>query len=71
MLIIYLFYDMFFITVEVLDKDGNLCSRVNSLLFFDVEVDGYIKAVCNENSTERASFASSYMREFKGNWLWL
>ena len=30
MLIIYLFYDMFFITVEVLDKDGNLCSRANS-----------------------------------------
>lgn len=58
--------DLSFITVEVLDKDGNLCPRANSLLFFDVEGNGHIKAVCNGDPTEQTSFASSYMRVFNG-----
>ena len=58
--------DLAFVTVEILDKDGNLCPRANSLLFFDIEGNAKIKAVCNGDPTDQTSFASSYMRTFNG-----
>lgn len=58
--------DIIFITVEVLDKDGNLCPRANLIQFFEIEGAGKIKAVCNGDPTDLTSFASSYMKTFNG-----
>lgn len=58
--------DLIFVTVEIQDKDGNLCHRDNSLLFFTVSGAGRLKAVCNGNPTDQTSFASNYMNTFNG-----
>jgi beta-galactosidase len=58
--------DLSFVTVELLDKNGNLCPRAANLLFFDVIGAGKLKAVCNGDATDQTSFASKYMRTFNG-----
>lgn len=58
--------DLAFVTVEILDKDGNLCPKADNLLFFDVEGEASLKAVCNGDPTDQTSFASDYMRTFNG-----
>lgn len=58
--------DLSFVTVELLDKNGNLCPRATNLLFFDVTGAGKLKAVCNGDATDQTSFASKYMRTFNG-----
>ncbi len=58
--------DLSFVTVEVLDKDGNLCPKSDYLLFFTVNGAGKLKAVCNGNPIDQTSFSSNYMRVFNG-----
>lgn len=58
--------DLSFVTVEILDKNGNLCPKANNLLFFDVSGSGKLKAVCNGDPTDQTSFVSKYMRTFNG-----
>lgn len=60
--------DLTFVTIEILDKDGNLCPKADNLLFFDVEGNVRLKAVCNGDPTDQTSFASEsdYMRTFNG-----
>ena len=54
------------ITVEVLDKDGNLCPRANLIQFFEIEGAGKIKGIRNGDPVDLTSFASNYMRKFNG-----
>lgn len=58
--------DLAFVTVKIVDNKGNLCPKADNLLFFDVDGDIELKAVCNGNPTEQTSFSSSYMRVFNG-----
>lgn len=58
--------DLAFVTVEILDKDGNLCPKADNLLFFDVEGAASLKTVCNGDPTDQTSFSSDYMRAFNG-----
>lgn len=58
--------DLSFVTVEILDKNGNLCPKADNLLFFDVSGAGKLKAVCNGDPTDQTSFVSKYMRTFNG-----
>jgi beta-galactosidase len=58
--------DLSFVTVEILDKNGNLCPKADNLLFFDVSGSGKLKAVCNGNPVDQTSFVSKYMRTFNG-----
>ncbi len=58
--------DLSFVTVEVHDKDGNLCPRSDYFLFFTVNGAGKLKAVCNGNPVDHTSFSSNYMRTFNG-----
>ncbi|MCX6308517.1 MAG: DUF4982 domain-containing protein, partial [Bacteroidia bacterium] len=58
--------DLSFVTVEIVDKDGNLCPRADNLAFFDVQGTGKLKALCNGNAIDQTSFASTYMRVFNG-----
>jgi len=58
--------DLSFVTVEIVDKSGNVCPRANNLLFFQVSGTGKLKAICNGNAIDQTSFASNYMRTFNG-----
>ena len=58
--------DLSFVTVEVVDKDGNLCPTACPLLFFKVEGTGALHTLCNGDPTDQTSFASNYMRVFNG-----
>lgn len=58
--------DLSFVTIEILDKNGNLCPKANNLLFFEVKGAGKLKAVCNGDATDQMSFVSKYMRTFNG-----
>lgn len=58
--------DLSFVTVEIVDKDGNLCPTANHLLFFEVNGAGALKALCNGDATDQSSFVSSYMKTFNG-----
>ncbi len=58
--------DLSFVTVELFDKDGNLCPRADNFLFFEVKGAGKLKALCNGNAIDQTSFASNYMRAFNG-----
>lgn len=58
--------DLAFVTVEILDKYGNLCPKADNLLFFEVEGEAVLKAVCNGDPTDQTSFASDYIRAFNG-----
>lgn len=58
--------DLSYITVEVVDREGNLCPTADHLLFFDVEGAGRLKAVCNGDATDQTPFSSSYMKTFNG-----
>lgn len=58
--------DLSFITIEVVDKDGNLCPRDASMLFVNVKGEGTLKALCNGDATDLTSFSSNYLRVFNG-----
>ena len=58
--------DLAFVTVEILDKQGNLCPKADNLLFFEVDDNASLKAVCNGDPTCQTSFSSRYMRTFNG-----
>jgi len=58
--------DLSFVTVEILDKDNNVCPRADNLLFFDVQGKGTLKALCNGDPTDLTAFSSNYMRTFSG-----
>ncbi|MBL7813376.1 MAG: DUF4982 domain-containing protein [Saprospiraceae bacterium] len=58
--------DLTFVTVEILDKQGNLCPKAANFLFFDVAGAGRLKALCNGNPIDQTPFVSSYMSVFNG-----
>ena len=58
--------DLSFVTVEIKDKEGNLCPLANNLLFFDVDGTTELEAVCNGDPTDHTPFSSDYMRTFNG-----
>ncbi len=58
--------DLIFVTVEILDKQRNLCPRANNFLFFKVEGVGRLRALCNGNAIDQTAFVSSYMHVFNG-----
>ena len=58
--------DLSYITVEITDKDGNLCPNAQLLLFFKTQGEGSLKALCNGDPTDLTSFASNYMKVFNG-----
>ena len=58
--------DLVFVTVEVIDKDGNLCPRAGNLLFFKVTGAGTYKVASNGNPIDHTPFVSNYMPAFNG-----
>ena len=58
--------DLSFITVEAVDKDGNLCPSVNSLVTFKVSGAGSYRAAANGDATSTDQFHLPKMHLFNG-----
>ena len=58
--------DLSFITVKVVDKDGNLCPDAQHLISYKVEGDGFYRAGANGNSVSLELFHLPQMKVFNG-----
>ena len=58
--------DLSFVTVSVVDKDGNLCPDATNRLKFSVKGNGNYKAACNGDASSLESFVQSTMKAFSG-----
>ena len=58
--------DLCYITVSMVDKEGNLCPLADDQLLFEVEGDGTFKCVCNGDATSIEQFTEPTMRLFSG-----
>ena len=61
--------DLSFLTVNVLDKDGNLVPNADNLVHFIVEGEGFIAGVDNGNQTNTESFKAPRRKAFNGKCL--
>jgi Beta-galactosidase/beta-glucuronidase len=61
--------DLSFITVEVLDKEGNFCPHAENLIRFNVSGNGRIVGVDNGNPTSMERFKASERKAFYGKCL--
>ena len=58
--------DMSFLTVRVVDKDGNLCPDANNQLSVKVTGTGRFKGICNGDATSLEPFTRPTMKAFHG-----
>jgi beta-galactosidase len=58
--------DISFVTVSIVDKDGNLCSTANEQLNFSVKGKGTYRAACNGDATSLELFHLPTMKTFSG-----
>ena len=58
--------DLAFITVSLLDKDGNECPLADDELTFEVSGAGTFKAACNGDATSLEPFTQPQMKLFSG-----
>ena len=58
--------DLLYLTVSMVDKDGNLCPDADDELAFDVSGAARFKAVCNGDATSLEMFHLPKMRLFHG-----
>lgn len=58
--------DIAFVTVSVVDKEGNPCPTATDALHFSVTGHGAFKAVCNGDATSLESFELPKMKLFSG-----
>ena len=58
--------DMVFVTVRIVDKEGNLCPNSDNLINFEIEGQGAIVAVGNGNAATTEPFQSNKRKAFSG-----
>jgi beta-galactosidase len=58
--------DLSYVTVSVVDKNGNVCPTADNQLNFEVKGAGKFKAVCNGDATSLESFVKPTMKLFSG-----
>ncbi|MFI8379404.1 DUF4982 domain-containing protein [Leeuwenhoekiella sp. NPDC079379] len=58
--------DLSFVTVSVVDKEGNLCPTATNQLNFKVTGDGSYRAACNGDATSLELFHEPTMKLFSG-----
>ncbi|ALI98028.1 DUF4982 domain-containing protein [Rufibacter tibetensis] len=58
--------DLSFVTVSVVDKDGNLCPTATNQLSFNVKGKGNYRAACNGDPTSLEQFHLPTMKLFSG-----
>ena len=57
--------DMVFVTVRIVDKEGNLCPNSDNLIEFEIEGEGIIVAVGNGNAATTEAFQSNERKAFQ------
>ncbi len=58
--------DLSYVTVSVVDKDGNLCPKATNQLNFKVSGKGQYRAACNGDATSLEQFHLPTMKAFSG-----
>lgn len=58
--------DLAFVTVSVVDRNGNLCPHAGNLVSFRVRGNGVFKAAANGDATDTHVFSSGTMPAFSG-----
>lgn len=58
--------DLTYITVEVLDKDGNLCPNADNDITFNIDGAGFIAGVDNGSPTSMERFKANHRKAFYG-----
>jgi beta-galactosidase len=58
--------DLAFITVKILDADGNICPNANNLVKFSIEGEGLLECVGNGDPTCIESYKASERSAFHG-----
>jgi beta-galactosidase len=58
--------DLSFITVKILDKDGNICPNADNLVNFSIEGEGILECVGNGDPTYIESYQASERSAFHG-----
>lgn len=58
--------DLAYVTVSVVDKDGNLCPNADNQLQFNVSGAGIYRAACNGDATSTEQFHLPTMKTFGG-----
>lgn len=58
--------DLSYITVDLVDRDGNECHRADNMIFVSVEGPARLRALCNGSPIDHTPFSSSYMRAYNG-----
>ena len=58
--------DLSFITVRILDKEGNLCPRAGNNIHFEVSGAGFFKAAANGDATNIQVFSGGEMQACNG-----
>ncbi|MBP8238808.1 MAG: DUF4982 domain-containing protein [Saprospiraceae bacterium] len=58
--------DLCYVTVTVVDKNGNPCPTASNRLFFNVEGNGTYRAACNGDATSLEMFHEPTMQVFNG-----
>ena len=58
--------DMAFVTVRIVDADGNLCPRADHSIAFSIDGPADIAAVCNGDATSLKSFKGPRIKAFNG-----
>ncbi len=58
--------DLSFVTVSLVDKDGNPCPTADNEMAFDVKGAGSFRTVCNGDATSLVTFNSHQMPLFSG-----
>jgi beta-galactosidase len=59
-------YDLSFVTVKVLDQDGNLVPDAPHKITFNTSGEGMVVATDNGHQTDLTSFQSTSRKAFKG-----
>ena len=61
--------DLSFVTVEILDKDDNICPQADNLINFEINGAGFIAGVDNGNPTSLERFKAEHRKAFNGKCL--
>lgn len=61
--------DLSFVTVEILDKEGNLCPLAENEVFFEVEGNAFIAGVDNGSPISMERFKANHRKAFYGKCL--
>ena len=61
--------DLSFVTVEILDKDGNLCPWADNEVTFNVQGNGFIAGVDNGSPISLERFKANHRKAFYGKCL--